>query len=60
MWLQKFAAMKLLDLSFGQELKKSFSNKPFLVLNSMFRKNEKINCHKKSQCLRFTRNRRSY
>ena len=41
MWLRKFAAMELLDLSFGQELKKSYSNKPFLVLNSMFRKNEK-------------------
>ena len=38
--LRKIAAMNSLNLSFlGQELKSSYSNKSFLLLNNMFRKN---------------------
>ena len=39
--LQNIAAMNSLNLSFEQELKSSYSNKLFLLLNKMFRKNEK-------------------
>ena len=33
--------MNSLNLSFGQELKRSYLNESFLLLNNMFRKNEK-------------------
>ena len=40
--LRKITAMNFLNLSiFGQELKSSYSNKSFLLLNNMFKKNEK-------------------
>ena len=39
--LQKTAATNSLNLSFGQESKSSYSNGSFLLLNSIFKKNEK-------------------
>ena len=51
--------MNSLNLSFGQELKSSYSNKSFLLLSNMFRKNEKKNCQKRSNCLSLTRKRTS-
>ena len=39
--LRKTGAMNSLDLSFGQELKSSYSNKSFLLFSNMFRKNGK-------------------
>ena len=44
--LRNIAAMNSLNLSFGQELKSSHSNKSFLFLNKMWKKWKKLTVKK--------------